>query len=195
MKASFMEGLNLMCACCWQNQKPMEGVKSTRPENEGRWWRARLWLSSANHGCLWREQSIPRNQEISKDNQKEELSDPARQENPSLRAFLACMMEDHVGESLAWVIAWRMLGPKTYLLARRTTQSFGEDWIKSQTSFLRRQILASLAVLRPSLPWFLGRAIFYHSITHKSQRFFQRNSNEIIKCSIDQYYIFFLHKR
>lgn len=109
-----------------------------------------LWLSSENHGCLWREQSIQRNQESFKDNQKEELPYPARQENLSSRAFLACMMEDHVGESLAWVIAWRMLGPKTYLLARRTTQSFGEDWIKSQTSFLRRQILASLAVLRPA---------------------------------------------
>jgi len=31
--------------------------------------------------------------------QKEELPEPARQKKPSLRAFLACMMEDHVGES------------------------------------------------------------------------------------------------
>lgn len=95
-----------------------------------------LWMSSANHGCLWREQSIQRNQESFKDNQKEELPYPARQENPSSRVFLA----------------WRMLGPKTYLLARRVTQSFGEDWIKFQTSFLRRQILASLALLRSAPP-------------------------------------------
>jgi len=32
--------------------------------------------------------------------QKEELPDPACQEKSSLRAFLACMMEDQLGESL-----------------------------------------------------------------------------------------------
>jgi len=38
--------------------------------------------------------------ELQGQNQKEELPDPARQVKPSLRAFLACMIEDQVGESL-----------------------------------------------------------------------------------------------
>lgn len=37
---------------------------------------------------------------IQEQEQKEELPDPARQEKPSLRAFLACIMEGQMGESL-----------------------------------------------------------------------------------------------
>jgi len=38
--------------------------------------------------------------ELQKKYQKEELPNTACQEKPSLRAFLACIMEDQVGESL-----------------------------------------------------------------------------------------------
>jgi len=39
--------------------------------------------------------------ELQGQNQKEELPDPACHEKPSLRAFLACMMEDQVEVSFA----------------------------------------------------------------------------------------------
>ena len=42
-------------------------------------------------------------------------------------------------QSLEWMVTWRILGP-TYLFERRSTQSFGKDWIKFETSFLKGQI-------------------------------------------------------
>jgi len=54
--------------------------------------------------------------ELQGQNKKEEFPEPARQEKPSLKAFFAWMMEDLVGESVAWVMEKRILRPAAYLL-------------------------------------------------------------------------------
>jgi len=46
---------------------PMREVACIKPKNVGHWKRARLWQSSANHVCLWPEQSIICDPESSKD--------------------------------------------------------------------------------------------------------------------------------
>lgn len=57
--------------------------------------------------------------ELQGQDHKEELPDPAHQDKPSLKAFLTCIMEGQLGE-----LAWRILGPTTYLMERRFTQNF-----------------------------------------------------------------------
>jgi len=99
--------------------------------------------------------------ELQGQNQKEEFPEPACQEKPFVRAFFAWMMDDQVGESVAWVMEKRIFGPAAYLLNNRSTQSFEEDWSISQTSLRKRQILVSLAVLIPKPPWCFGREILF----------------------------------
>jgi hypothetical protein len=95
-------------------------------------------------------------------NQKEEDPEPARQEKPSLRTSFARIIEDQVEELLEGMLERRKFGPAMYLLEKRSTQSFLEDCAISQTSFPKKEILASLAGRTPKPPHCLERAILFH---------------------------------
>lgn len=59
-------------------------------------------------------------------------------------------------ELLGRVVAYRRHAPSSYLSERRSTHNLLEDWNISQTSFSRRHVLVSLAVLIPRPPSYLG---------------------------------------
>lgn len=94
-------------------------------------------------------------------NQKDDFPEPARQEYPFLSTFLALIMDDQVGELLGWASAWRMFGPTAYLLEWRLTHNLFVVCTISQTSFPRRQVVASLAALIHKPPNCFGLATFF----------------------------------